>query len=108
MSEGLVNITDMEMILVKCGNDTNFEATLPIFPSVQEKVDHWTKVYAKNQTDEPKPISFLILGFDSTSRSHVYRSLPKTLQVMDRLGFVDFEGLHSIKAQTLPNFLALL
>ncbi|CAG7679286.1 unnamed protein product, partial [Allacma fusca] len=36
------------------------------------------------------------------------RSLPKTMQILNEMDFLSFKGFHTIEAQTLPNFFAML
>ena len=69
--------------------------------SAKEKVKFW-------EGREDRPTSVLIVGLDTTSRSHVYRSLPRTLRVLRDMKFEDFRGFHTIQPSTLPNFQAML
>ncbi len=100
-----------ELLLVRCGDRLNFETTFPTNkPVVVEKFKHWN---TRPETDgggaEVEPISVLFLGIDSVSRSHAYRSLPRTLDFMtSTLEFVDFQGYHSTSGSTLTNFMAFL
>ncbi|KIH48268.1 hypothetical protein ANCDUO_21664, partial [Ancylostoma duodenale] len=39
-------------------------------------------------------MSISILGLDSTARAQFHRSMPKTLEQMQKMGFLTFHGLH--------------
>ncbi|CAG7834366.1 unnamed protein product, partial [Allacma fusca] len=96
------NVSSMDMFMAECNNSYNFEANIRTDKdSVQEKLNHWKNI-------QDKPISVLMIGVDTSSRSHVHRSLPKTLGIMKNMGFVDFEGYHSVYANTIQNFYAFL
>jgi len=62
----------------------------------------------KKQEDEELPVNVIVLGIDAVSRSHFYRSLPKTATLMKKLGFIDFKGYHSLAPSTVTNFMGFL
>ncbi|CAG7727539.1 unnamed protein product [Allacma fusca] len=97
------DVGNREVLLVKCNNFTNFHANIPIKPAVQEKINYWEGI-----SDEEKPFNVFILGIDTVSRSHAYRSLTKSIKLMEELGFIDFQGYHSVGPSTLTNFMAML
>ncbi|CAG7831661.1 unnamed protein product, partial [Allacma fusca] len=99
----IVDVGDREVLLVKCGNHTNFHANVPIKPKVQEKINYWEGI-----PEEERPFNVFVLGIDTVSRSHAYRSLPKSIKLMTELGFIDFEAYHSVAPSTLTNFMAML
>ncbi|CAG7823765.1 unnamed protein product [Allacma fusca] len=99
----IVDVGDREVLLVKCGNHTNFHANVPIKPKVQEKINYW-----KGIPEEERPFNVFVLGIDTVSRSHAYRSLPKSIKLMTELGFIDFEAYHSVAPSTIPNLMAML
>ncbi|CAG7694884.1 unnamed protein product [Allacma fusca] len=98
-----VNIGAKEAFLITCEDFINAEASIPIKPKVQEKMKYWEKV----PLDGRSP-SVLLFGIDSTSRAHAYRSLPQSIDLMMKLGFVDFNSYHSVAPATLNNFMAFL
>ena len=89
-------------MFITCDGSMNAMANVPINKAAA-KLKYWESIPA-----EDRPISVFIFGFDSTSRSHAYRCIPKSLEIMKRLGFIDFTGFHSIAPNTLSNFMALL
>ena len=92
----------LESMFVKCDGSMNAVASVP--PNkVEAKLKYWESIPARE-----RPISVFIFGFDSVSRSHAYRSLPKSMAMMKRLDFVDFPAYHSVAPSTLTNFMALL
>ncbi|CAG7827551.1 unnamed protein product [Allacma fusca] len=97
------DVGDREVLLVKCNNFTNFHTNIPIKPAVQEKMNYWEGI-----SDEERPFNVFILGIDTVSRSHAYRSLTKSIKLMEELGFIDFQAYHSVAPSTLTNFMAML
>ena len=89
-------------MFVTCGSFMNAEANVPLKDSIKVKLNHWNRV----QLD--KPVSVLLFGIESTSRMHLYRSLPKSMKMMKALGFVDFTGFHSLGPSTLTNYMGFL
>ncbi|CAG7785601.1 unnamed protein product [Allacma fusca] len=97
------DVGEREILLVKCNNHTNFHTNIPIKPAVQEKIKYWEGI-----SDEEKPFSVFILGIDTVSRSHAYRSLTKSIKLMEELDFIDFQAYHSVGPSTLSNLMAML
>lgn len=96
------------MFAIQCDNGSlNFAATIPS-PRIKvpDKIQYWKE--QGDWTKENVPISVLLIGLDSTSRAHAYRSFPETMSLLKKLGFVDLQGHHSVSAYTLHNFYALL
>ena len=73
---------------------------------VTEKMKIWEE--KKKEKNVKRPVNVIFLGIDSISRSHLYRSLPQTVSLMKKLGFIDFKGYHSIAPSTLTNFMGFL
>ncbi|CAG7815211.1 unnamed protein product, partial [Allacma fusca] len=92
---------DFEMMMINCSNISTVEANIPMKAQVLKKVQHWNQQLNK-------PINVLITGFDSTSRVHFLRGLPKTMEILNQLDFLSFEGYHTIEPSTLPNLFAML
>ena len=80
----------------------NFDMKFLRSKSVQRKTSHWDKTRRKDK------INVVILGIDSTSRAHAYRSIPQTMRLLKKNGFVDFKGFHSVGPSTMYNMIALL
>ena len=89
--------------IMNCGNSTNGDISLAPASIVLEKQTFW-----KGKNEEEIPPNVLILGIDTVSRSHAYRSLPKTIGLLKQLDFQDFKSFHSVAANTLSNLIALL
>ena len=99
-------VQDKEMYVVRCNDSFNFEANLPIHPQVREKIKFWKEKLSLDP--EAKPMNVILIGIDTVSRSHAYRSLPKTLEYLKETGYHDFQGYHSIAPSTLTNFMGFL
>jgi len=94
------------MYVVRCNESFNFEVNLPIHPQVRDKMNYWKQKITTEP--ESKPINVIFLGIDTVSRSHAFRSLPKTMEYLKGMGFHDFLGYHSLAPSTLTNFMAFL
>ena len=92
-----------EYFVVKCDKYMNFDMKFLRRKSVRRKTNHWDKIGRKDNK-----INVVILGIDSTSRAHAYRSLPQTMRLIKKNGFVDFKGFHSVGPSTVYNMIALL
>ncbi|CAG7723524.1 unnamed protein product [Allacma fusca] len=96
------NVAHLDRFMAKCGSHKNFYRTLPISPEIQTKLNFW-----KNHSTS-KAWNVLFIGFDTVSRSHLHRSLPKTLEFLSKKGFVDLKGYHSLAPYTTVNTAAML
>ena len=95
---------ESEAIFIKCNDGgVNAEAFIPVRDGVRDKLNFW-----KETPEDERPYSVFMFGFDSASRSHTYRSIPKSLDVMKKMGFVDLKGYHSIAPSTLTNMMGFL
>ncbi|CAG7722260.1 unnamed protein product [Allacma fusca] len=101
--KGRTTVSSRESVLVQCGNFINLETFIPMKDQVKKKIQFWQKI-----SPDLRPISVLLLGIDSVSRAHAYRSLPKTMEYMKIHGFIDFNHYHSIAPSTFTNFLGFL
>ena len=99
---GRAFLASREYFVVKCGKYMNFEMKFLNSKSAQRKTSHWDKVGRHDK------INVVILGIDSTSRAHAYRSLPQTMRLLMETGFTDFKGFHSVGPSTVYNMIALL
>jgi hypothetical protein len=98
-----MEVLNAETFLTRCGDKLNFEANFIPRKSIVRKVNHWEVSGSK------RPLSVILIGIDSLSRSSAYRTLPKTLNfLMETMGFTDFKGYHSIAAGTIHNFMGFL
>ena len=100
INERSVNVEDLEFMKVDCNGSYNFEARTPFKQSSTMKMKYWEK------SPEKKPFNVLFIGYDSTSRKHVYRGFNRTMKIMQSMGFLDFRGHHALLPQTIPNFYA--
>jgi len=98
-----VDLEEWEFFVVRCGGALNFDSSLRVSPEVKLKSEFW-----KQPPSKATPISVMLLGFDSVSRSHAHRSLPRTMGLMKKMGFHDFQGYHSLAPSTLTNFMGFL
>ena len=101
--ESTFTLHEPKAFMLHCGNSINAEVSLAPTPAVLKKQNFWE---GKNEEDIPPNI--FILGIDTVSRSHAYRSLPKTIGLLKALNFQDFTSFHSVAANTLSNLIALL
>lgn len=96
----------MEFLFVNCTDPSSKQSLPPQFFSnfpktktVQDKINFWK--------DSPeKPFSVMLIILDSISRTHAYRSMPKSMKfVIDKLNFVDFKGYHTYGEPTIENYI---
>ncbi|CAH1399296.1 unnamed protein product [Nezara viridula] len=57
---------------------------------------------------EEKKVSVMIVGIDSISRLNLIRTMPKTVDYLDKNGWINFKGYNKIDDNTFPNLLAIL
>ena len=93
-----MNVSEREHFAVRCGRQMTFQGNLPLTKTVRAKMEHWRR--QKSQL----PVSVLFMGIDTTSRLHFHRSLPKTLAILEQMGFYDFKGYETLYPQTTHNF----
>ena len=60
------------------------------------------------ETQAGRPPSVLVIGIDSVSSLHFKRSLPQTLGLLGKSGFVDLKGYTRLGENTFPNVMAML
>ncbi|CAG7833821.1 unnamed protein product [Allacma fusca] len=102
-------LTGYEFFLTECTTSTaqpsaqvNFHANIPMKKRVQDKIKYWSQI-------QEKPISVMMIVLDSASRSHAFRSLPRTLNLLlANMNFEDFKGHHILGEPTMPNIIPLL
>ena len=55
-----------------------------------------------------RPPSVLIIGIDSVSRLNFQRSLPQTVKLLQKTGFIELKGFTRVGQHTFPNVMAFL
>lgn len=59
-------------------------------PPIRQHLNSYKK------TDTKKPLSVLIMGIDSISRLHLYRSMPQTTQYLLNTGWFELRGFNKV------------
>jgi hypothetical protein len=72
-----------------------------------------TEAIGKSLGVTPRPLTFILLIFDSVSRQHLYRNLPKTIEYLNTVGGEDFSiydfKINNVQGEnTKPNMVPLL
>ena len=78
----------------------------PFPPGVHSK-QTWLKANFW-QTQKTRPPNVLIVGIDSISRLHFRRSLPQTVELLEKHGFIEIKGYTRVGKNTFPNVMAFL
>ena len=105
----VTSLRGYEGFILQCDHHINMEVNLALKKSVEEKMKIWDDERTKQGGNHhQRPINIIIQGIESVSRSHLYRSLPKTVAFLKKVGYIDFKGYHSLAPSTLPNFMAFL
>ncbi|KAG8331498.1 hypothetical protein J6590_039844 [Homalodisca vitripennis] len=106
-----VNLTsEQQFIMVKCVIPrlwknkevyTNLHAVVPVRKDIKEKLQD-------NLTPDRQRMSVLIVGIDSISRLNLIRTMPKTVDWLQKMGWVEMKGYNKIDDNTFPNVMAIL
>lgn len=93
-----------EFVLLSCrtGNKdayANAHATVPIKDTVKDRLTKWR---------DPNRPSVLILGLDSISRLNLIRTMPVTVSLLRRTGWLELQGYNKVGDNTFPNVMAML
>uniref|UniRef100_A0A1B6EWE6 Uncharacterized protein n=1 Tax=Cuerna arida TaxID=1464854 RepID=A0A1B6EWE6_9HEMI len=111
--EDTVNLTsEQQFIMVKCASVTwfwfwekniytNLHAVVSIRKDIKEKLQN-------NLTPDRQRMSVLIVGIDSISRLNLIRTMPKTVSLLQRMGWVEMKGYNKMDDNTFPNLMAIL
>jgi hypothetical protein len=106
----VAEVGSKEMYLLRCNTSLNFGAHIPLklSPVVKKKVEAWEKKKRSSPGPDSLPISVIVIGVDTTSRSHAFRGMPRVINLMKELGFHDFQAFHALAPYTLSLLSALL
>lgn len=89
------NVGSTEFMTVQCNSTSGqslglgVHATLPHKASVMDKISYWRYGFDKSE-DMPYSVIMILLG--TTSTSHAYRSLPLTIEFLEKKGFMTMKG----------------
>lgn len=112
-----VDIGDREFALSRCMRSQKQAILVNKFQKkAAERAINTTNEISKslNLTESPRPMTVLILLFDSLSRQHFYRNLPKTLEFLNKKipnsSFASYDFLinNAHGENTLPNMVPLI
>ncbi|CAG7729635.1 unnamed protein product, partial [Allacma fusca] len=119
MTSEFVKVECEELDEGKVIKTSNFQAS--VFPPEQHsnltrlKLEYWQQEKFSGSPSEMikeevpgRPPSVLIVGIDSISRMHMYRSLPKTKLFLEENDFIEMKGYTKIGENTFPNIMGVL
>ncbi|XP_047001261.1 uncharacterized protein LOC124617960 isoform X1 [Schistocerca americana] len=95
-------LPEEEFLLVKCGKVmVNAHVVVAETEAVRRRVEA--------QQEQAAPgLSVLLLGIDSMSRLSLFRTMPHTVELLQRRGWVEYKGYNKVGDNTFPNLIALL
>lgn len=98
-----------QFIKVKCDPKKNKKNTKGYtgFHAFVRKTKTAKKKIDANDNDG-KRVSVMIIGIDSISRLNLIRTMPRTVDYLDKNGWINFKGYNKIDDNTFPNLMAIL
>ena len=86
------------VVTCKAKNIKVYQQVHYLFPKDQ------IKVQPRNHSSTIPKYNVLVFGTDSVSRLNLHRSMPKTLNLLNEMGAIEYLGYNKVGDNTKPNF----
>lgn len=106
-----VKLTDNEQFLMAKCSTTKGKAWREIYTNMHAVVRKRTKLADKinmASAEGKQKMSVLIVGIDSISRLNMIRTMPKTVNFLQKQGWLELRGYNKMDDNTFPNLMAIL
>lgn len=99
-----------QFVKVQCTKHGFFKAKSTAYTNmhafIRKTKDVKKKISAQVKNDSR--ISVMLFGIDSISRLNLFRTMPKTVEYINKQGWLNFKGYNKIDDNTFPNLIAIL